>query len=345
MRHIDIKHNILMETVDAKSTITEFKRFLLFCKQELELEKMPEIIWSTDDNVGSNQPSFGAFHNNDQSIRLSIINRHPLDIMRTLAHELCHYKQYTQGKLNQHSGTTGSSEENEANAVAGVIMRKWNKSNPDMFNKKPIIKEAVIQLRGLGADKSKAKSWIQKVRARFPKNPLDPRQIVVVYSDDNVVTVELEPCFEVPDAVHIKWMQATPMRAGAGSKAMKILQDLAKEDNIKLTLHPMEKGKVPHSDLVRFYTRMGFRPLKHSDLMIWSHNISEGRLLDKKTPTVAELAKKYKCSTAVVEKKLAAGIKIELEHTTKKNVAKEIALDHLGEDLSYYDKLAKIEKK
>lgn len=348
MRHDEIKHNILLENVDNTSTITEFKQFLLFCKKELELDKLPEIKWCVDDDVGGNQPSFGAFHNGDQSIRLSIINRHPLDIMRTLAHELCHYKQYTQGKLNQHSGKTGSSEENEANSVAGVIMRKWNKSNPDMFNKKPIVKEAVIKLRGFGPDSSKprATAWIQKVRAMFPKNPLDPRQIIVVYADDNLALVELEPCFEVRDAVHIKWMQATPMRQGTGSKAMKILQNLAKKDNITLTLHPMENGKVSQSDLIRFYSGLGFKPSKGNDLMIWTpDNINEGKLLDKKTPTVAELAKKNKCSNDVVEKKLAAGIKIEMEHTTKKSVAREIALDHLGEDINYYEKLAKIEKK
>ena len=39
------------------------------------------------------------------------------------------------------------------------------------------------------------------------------------------------------------------------------------------------------------------------------------------------------------------GKRIEMEHTTDVNIAKEIALDHLWEDLDYYDKLAKIEKK
>jgi len=41
---------------------------------------------------------------------------------------------------------------------------------------------------------------------------------------------------------------------------------------------------------------------------------------------------------------LKKGIKVEMEHTTDKNIAREIATDHLWEDLDYYDKLAKIEK-
>lgn len=42
---------------------------------------------------------------------------------------------------------------------------------------------------------------------------------------------------------------------------------------------------------------------------------------------------------------LKKGIKVELEHTSSKDVATEIAMDHLTEDKSYYEKLEKMEKK
>ena len=41
---------------------------------------------------------------------------------------------------------------------------------------------------------------------------------------------------------------------------------------------------------------------------------------------------------------LAAGIKVEMEHTDDPEIAKEIAKDHLTEDPEYYVKLATIEK-
>lgn len=66
--------------------------------------------------------------------------------------------------------------------------------------------------------------------------------------------------------------------------------------------------------------------------------------LDKPTPTVGDLAEKYHCSLLAVEQQLKKGIKAEMEHTSHWKVAKEIALDHLGEDLYYYKKLGKIEK-
>jgi len=40
---------------------------------------------------------------------------------------------------------------------------------------------------------------------------------------------------------------------------------------------------------------------------------------------------------------LDKGIKVEMEHTTSKSIAKEIAMDHLTEDPEYYDKLELIE--
>ena len=73
-------------------------------------------------------------------------------------------------------------------------------------------------------------------------------------------------------------------------------------------------------------------------------NEETDKLLDKETPTVADLAEKYKTSILAVEMELKKGVKVEMEHTNKHSVAKEIALDHLGEDLHYYTKLAKVEK-
>ena len=44
------------------------------------------------------------------------------------------------------------------------------------------------------------------------------------------------------------------------------------------------------------------------------------------------------------QKALAKGIKVELEHTSDKSIAEEIAMDHLTEDSEYYNKLEKMEK-
>lgn len=57
-----------------------------------------------------------------------------------------------------------------------------------------------------------------------------------------------------------------------------------------------------------------------------------GGLADKKKPSDFD------------PKLLAQGVKVEMEHTSDKKIATEIAMDHLTEDLKYYDKLKTIEK-
>ena len=68
------------------------------------------------------------------------------------------------------------------------------------------------------------------------------------------------------------------------------------------------------------------------------------KLLDVKTPTLKNIAKKFNVELSWLRKQLEDGINVEKEHTTKSSVAKEIALDHLNEDPEYYIKLKKVEK-
>lgn len=67
--------------------------------------------------------------------------------------------------------------------------------------------------------------------------------------------------------------------------------------------------------------------------------LHESVLPGSHTPTEAVLAKQYTVGVAEIKRQLKKGIKIELEHTTDRAVAREIALDHLGENLYYYDRL------
>ena len=70
-------------------------------------------------------PSFGGYDLNSQRIVISVLDRHPLDVLRTLAHELVHAQQHSTRSMSAADGQTGSDAENEANAQAGVLMRDW----------------------------------------------------------------------------------------------------------------------------------------------------------------------------------------------------------------------------
>lgn len=103
------------------------RTFIPFVMKELDLKELPEINFtkSPDSN------SFGKFE--EGVITVDIAGRHPNDILRTLAHELVHYKQWLANKLDDESGITGSEEENEANAGAGIVMRNFNQENPELL--------------------------------------------------------------------------------------------------------------------------------------------------------------------------------------------------------------------
>jgi hypothetical protein len=124
----------------------------------------------------------------------------------------------------------------------------------------------------LNTNNQKAKSWIEKVYKLYPTTMLNNHVMLWGEGDDQQMAVfELTPSFGRRDSVEVKWFQAYPLRQGVGSKAMRELQRLAKEDNIQLTLYPWDKGQVSQSKLMKFYKTQGFKPIKPGvKNMIWS---------------------------------------------------------------------------
>jgi hypothetical protein len=128
----------IVEGAEENANVVEmFKKFLPLAMEILELDSLPKMVFATkvDD---TEQPTFGLYSNGDKELHVALTNRHPNDILRTVAHELTHYKQDINNELNNDSGETGSNEENEANATAGIIMRHFNKRYPEYLKSKPL---------------------------------------------------------------------------------------------------------------------------------------------------------------------------------------------------------------
>jgi len=104
---------------------------LQLCKQELELDELPPISLIDDAPAikSGDKNSFGEF--DGSTINVVTTGRHPLDVMRTLAHELSHWKQRLEGQ--EMDGEDGSDTENQANALAGIIMRRFGEKYPEYF--------------------------------------------------------------------------------------------------------------------------------------------------------------------------------------------------------------------
>jgi hypothetical protein len=124
-----------------KRFVEMFKRFLPLAMHYLQLKHLPKMVFQKhihDDE----QPTFGRYENDKNTLYVALANRHPNDILRTVAHELQHYKQDTEHRLEVDSGRTGSPEENEAHAMAGIVMRHFNKKYPEYLSDKPVIAES-----------------------------------------------------------------------------------------------------------------------------------------------------------------------------------------------------------
>lgn len=106
------------------------KSFLPIAKEHLGISELPTIK-VVDRVPGADGTTFGRYAPEDKCIYLVTRGRHPKDALRTLGHELVHYQQDIEDRLKLDSGATGSTEENEANAQAGVLMRHYNEQNPE----------------------------------------------------------------------------------------------------------------------------------------------------------------------------------------------------------------------
>ena len=113
------------------------------------IKEKPSIHYK--DDKGQGQPSFGGYSPSDKKLYVYTKNRHPMDIFRTVAHELVHHKQNEDGRLGKNvakEGATGSKIENEANSEAGKVMRYFGGDNPFMFDQQYVGESKAIIIAG-----------------------------------------------------------------------------------------------------------------------------------------------------------------------------------------------------
>jgi nicotinamide mononucleotide adenylyltransferase/lambda repressor-like predicted transcriptional regulator len=107
--------------------------FIDFVSQALDLQQVPKITFSDDENLAKQMHALGAYQPKTDELLVVKGSRLKADILRTLAHELVHRKQAEVGPLSAEDGKTGSEAENEANAAAGVLLRQFGQYRPEIF--------------------------------------------------------------------------------------------------------------------------------------------------------------------------------------------------------------------
>jgi len=110
-------------------TVTDFVNF---AKQQLGIDDdiKVELAFERTPDLKTT-----AYYNLTGMIKCYVKNRAIIDICRSIAHELVHHKQNLEGRLVDavKDGEDGSPIENEANAMAGVIIRRYGKLHPSIY--------------------------------------------------------------------------------------------------------------------------------------------------------------------------------------------------------------------
>jgi len=125
----NISQSFVAEGISKQDFEKIVHNFLPFVKRELNIKELPKIHFVDDPRFAKRIAAFGQIK--DNRIVIDIKDRQTMDILRTLAHELTHYRQHKRGVTG--SGHAGTPTENEANKLAGTIVRKFGEKHSGLF--------------------------------------------------------------------------------------------------------------------------------------------------------------------------------------------------------------------
>jgi len=128
---IDYNKDLSSEITELKLII--FKAFVQYCIDELNIKSDINLLLlskKNDFNITT-----GGFDRNTNDIMARVEGRALIDVLRTIVHELVHLQQKETGKFNNDTviPDIGGEIEDEANAVAGQLIKKFSKDTDSKF--------------------------------------------------------------------------------------------------------------------------------------------------------------------------------------------------------------------
>ena len=99
----------------------------------MDLQKVPTISIQNGRKELKTTASYD-YRKENKIIKINGKNRALVDIMRSLAHELVHHKQWEQGRLKVRPPDIGGEIEDEANAKAGQYIKMFSKIDETIYD-------------------------------------------------------------------------------------------------------------------------------------------------------------------------------------------------------------------
>ena len=122
-----------MSFLDEKkeSKLTEFVKFV---KKELGIKNMPEILVKATRD-GLKTTANYDYRQENKVVKVYGKNRALVDVMRSIAHELVHHKQFEDGRLDgPKPPDIGGEIEDEANAKAGQFIKMFSRIDETIYD-------------------------------------------------------------------------------------------------------------------------------------------------------------------------------------------------------------------
>lgn len=111
----------------------KLNKFVKFVKEQLELKTVPTISIQNHRN-GLKTTANYDYTKENKIVKVCMKNRALVDVMRSIAHELVHHKQFEQGRLEVKPPDIGGEIEDEANAKAGQFIKMFSKIDETIYD-------------------------------------------------------------------------------------------------------------------------------------------------------------------------------------------------------------------
>jgi Zn-dependent peptidase ImmA (M78 family) len=172
--------NQLMKLVEGEQRFDNsiektINEFIDFVKKELKIENDVDVKLQNDkDGIKTTavyKYAEGGSPSENTEVKVYTKDRALSDILRSIAHEMVHHKQNEDGKLDKKPSNVGGQIEDEANAKAGELLKKFGEKHPEIYNNENK-EEMGEQEEGGGTTSSPTMSTWETGLQRGKANPL-----------------------------------------------------------------------------------------------------------------------------------------------------------------------------
>ena len=167
-----------------KKTIDDFVDFV---KKELNINNDVEVKLQNDKD-GIKTTAVYKYKDGedekfeDSEIRVFTLGRALVDVLRSIAHELVHHMQNEKGDLEGKVSNVGGPIEDEANSVAGEMIKKYGLKDPEIYGDKEEVGE---QESGGEPDSSSTNSNVSTWETGISRGPANTLTVAVWNSGVN----------------------------------------------------------------------------------------------------------------------------------------------------------------